>query len=59
MSAGPDTGASAKVLGVAVGAPDEVLQLAHTTPFLTRPNGYRITEDLAANKRFRKIGTAM
>jgi hypothetical protein len=54
-----DQGCTGPVLGVPVGAPDEVLQLAHAVPFFSWPVGYRITDDHAANKRFRSIGTAM
>ena len=35
--AGVDQGCGGPVLGVAVGAPDEVLQRAHAAPLLTRP----------------------
>ncbi len=66
MSAAPETGASAKgspVLGLIrgalgpssaspIGAPDEVLQLAHAAPLLTRPVGYRITDDHAFQQAF-------
>ena len=45
------------VLGVSVGPSDEVLQPAHAAPFTTCRVGYRITDDPAANKRFRNIGT--
>ena len=68
-SAGPETGASANgspvlgfdqrcrrtVLGVAICPSDEVLQPAHAAPFTTCRVGYRITDDPAANKRFRNI----
>ena len=52
-----DQGCAGPVLGVAIGAPDEVLQLPHAVVLLLWPVEYRITEDHTLNKRFRKIGT--